>query len=103
MKKPRFKRDSVGRKQIADRWRKPTGNQSKLRLRRRGKGPVVRIGYKKGDPAPEPVRVFRPEDLEKAKDAEGKVLIASGVGGKKREAILKRAKEMKIKISNVRE
>lgn len=102
MKRPKFKRDSVGRKQIEDRWRKPTGKTSKLRLGRRGKGLMVKIGYKKSVPAPLPIRVFRPEDLSKVNDKD-KVIIASGVGAKKKEAILNKAKEMKIKISNVRE
>jgi large subunit ribosomal protein L32e len=100
----RFKRQSVKRKQIEDRWRKPPGKQSKLRLGRRGKGPRVKIGYKRGEAGPEPFRVFRPEDLEKLKEAkpEGKVLIAAGVGRKKREAIIKRAKELKIELRNAR-
>lgn len=97
-KVPRFKRQSVNRKQIEDRWRKPPGKQSKLRLGRRGKGAVVKIGYKRGDPVPEPLRIFRLEDLEQAKDAPGKIIIASGVGARKREAILKRAKELNIKL-----
>lgn len=103
MSRPKFSRDSVGRKNVEDRWRKPTGKTSKLRLRRRGKGLMVRIGFKRGDQVPEALRIYRPEDLEKAKSAKGKILIGSGVGAKKKLAIVAKAKEMKIKISNVRE
>ena len=100
--KPKFRSQCAGRKQIKDRWRKPKGINSKQKVNKRGKGPRVKIGYASGTHAPLPVRIFRPEDVAKAKGA-AKVLIAAGVGGRKREAIMKKAKEMGVKIANAKE
>jgi len=102
-KKPKFRSQCAGRKQIKDRWRKPKGLDSKQKAGKRGRAPRVKVGYGSGTHAILPVRVFRPEDLAKAKDAEGKAIIAAGVGGRKREAILKKAKELGVTITNAGE
>lgn len=91
-------------KQVPAAWRRPKGSHNKLR-ERRGGAREVNIGY--GGPAE--VRGWHPsgkpellvagfKDLEGAKDVV--VRIRKGVGGRKRELIIKRAKELKLEVVN---
>ena len=81
------------RKQI---WRKPTGRDNKMREKRKGFPVVVSIGYKSGDKK-KLVVVNNLKDLEAVKVKE---IVVGNVGKKKREAIIAKANEMKIKILN---
>ena len=105
---PEFKRrhyESILR--LKGKWRKPRGKQSKQRLHMKGRPKVVRVGYK----APKELRFLHPsgyyevlvrnlKDLEKIDKEKQAIRIASNVGRKKREEIIKKAKEMGIKILN---
>jgi len=105
---PKFRRQEWFRfKRLGEKWRRPRGRDSKMRLRIKGKGSLVSVGYR----VPKAVRGLHPSglaevvvknlsELEKIDASKQAVRIASCVGRKKREQILKRAKELKIKVLN---
>ena len=87
-------------------WRKPRGNQSKMRMHKASRGGRVQAGY--GSPAavrglhPSGAREIIIHNVQQLGIA-GKdfaVRIAHGVGGKKRAEIMKAAGEMKLKVLN---
>ena len=87
-------------------WRKPRGNQSKMRMHKASRGGRVQAGY--GSPAavrglhPSGAREIIIHNVQQLGIA-GKdfaVSIAHGVGGKKRAEIMKAAGEMKLKVLN---
>ncbi|MEM3555352.1 MAG: 50S ribosomal protein L32e [Candidatus Micrarchaeia archaeon] len=107
-KHPKFFRQNYGRtdrKRISDSWRKPRGVDNKKRIKLKSAGAVPEIGWRN----PREVRHIHPcgmrevlvrnvEELKRVKDAA--VRIASGVGRKKREEIVRKAKEMKLRVLN---
>lgn len=107
-KKPKFLRQTVhSYKKLEKRWRKPRGSTSKLRRHMKPKGLRPLVGYRK----PEAVRylhpsgfrevlVFNTKDLEKIDSKKEAVKIGSSVGKRKRQEILKKAEEKKIKVLN---
>jgi large subunit ribosomal protein L32e len=107
-KKPDFKRWlSQSLKRIKPSWRKPRGMRSKIRMRKKGKFKMPSVGYG----APRHLRFLHPsgfkevlvsslKDLEKVDPKTEAIKIAHTVGKKKRQEILKRAEELKIKILN---
>ncbi len=104
----KFKRQESSRfKRLGESWRKPRGKDSKMRLGEKGKPPVPKVGYRK----PRAVRgvhpsglvevlVNTPEDVEKVDPKRQAIRVASRVGRRKREQILRRAGERKIKVLN---
>ena len=109
-KKPGFSRQEGYRHaRLKDSWRRPRGRHSKLRKGEKARGSRPSPGY--GSPAAtrgltrqgyREVRVSTVSELEHLNPKEDAVLIASSVGKKKREEILRKADEMKIRISNQR-
>jgi ribosomal protein L32E len=110
-KKPSFLMiDWHKRKEVnKDRWRKPRGNQAKIRLNRRGKPKSVRTGY--GSPAAvkyldhnglRPVIVSNEKELA-GLTKEDVVVIAGSVGNRKKIGIIKIAVEKGLKVSNFKE
>lgn len=104
--KPKFKRQQSILKKLKDKWRKPKGLHSKLRLQKRGKGKRPRIGYGsdkktrgmiKGQ---KPTYIITLKDLEDAKDS---IIISSKVGLKKKVEIVIKAKELKLQILNIKD
>ncbi|MBU5682504.1 MAG: eL32 family ribosomal protein [Candidatus Aenigmatarchaeota archaeon] len=110
-KLPEFKRqlkDSV--KRLKGKWRKPRGKQSKMRIHKKGKPKVVRIGYG----APKDLKyknragfyeilIESINDLEKIKNLDRNlyaIRISSKVGKKKRIEIENKIKELGFKILN---
>lgn len=106
--KPNFNRQEHFRyKKLKATWRKPRGMHSKLRKRKRGKGFRPSVGY--GNP--ESIRGIHPcglrevlvsnsSDLDDVDKKSHAVRIASTVGKRKRQNILKKAKKMKVKVLN---
>ena len=106
--RPHFKRFESWRfVRIKDQWRKPRGIDNKMRTELQGWPKSVKIGYR--GPAAvrglhssgmEEVMVWNTKDLEKV-DTETQVARIGGtVGGRKKETMLEKAEELKIKILN---
>ncbi|WP_460123707.1 50S ribosomal protein L32e [Stetteria hydrogenophila] len=88
-------------------WRKPKGNDNKMRLQLKGYPPIVKVGY--GTDAE--IRGLHPSGLEPAvvhnvKDLEGLdplrhiIYIASTVGLRKRLELVKEARRRGFKVAN---
>lgn len=107
--KRKFKRQEYFRhKRLKEKWKKPKGRHSKLRIQEKARGRIVKIGY--GSPRAvkgltqagyKPIRISNPKELEKIDPKKEVVIIASGVGKKKRIEIVKKADNLKIKILNM--
>jgi len=79
-------------------WRRPTGRDNKMRERRRGYPARVNIGYKKPEKE-KAIVIVNPKELEKIDKKS--IIIVGNIGKKKKIEIVKKAKEMKIEISNL--
>ena len=107
---PRFRRQEWFRfARLGEKWRKPRGRDSKMRLGMSGKPAVPSIGYRspKEVRGVHPsglieVRVGTPRELERVDASKQAIRIASSVGRRKREQILARARELKIRVLNPR-
>jgi large subunit ribosomal protein L32e len=91
-----------------DRWRRPKGLDNKIRHQIKGYPPLVKVGYRQPKAVRglhpsgfEPVRVFRPEDLDKIDPSRQAIIIASTVSKRKRIEIIKKALEKGIKVLNL--
>lgn len=108
MKKPHFKRQEWHRyKKLGDSWRKARGKTSKRRRYEARKPAMPSIGYR----SPKETRGLHPSgyqdvlvsnipDLENIDPEKQAGRISSTVGGRKREQLLIKAKELGIKILN---
>ncbi len=104
---PRFSRQELGRfAGLEDRWRRPRGIDSKKIEKKRGKGALPSIGYKK--PVSEAQlhygfrakRVFNTTELSQVDPKTEAAVIASCVGRRKRNQIIEEANKLKITILN---
>jgi len=107
-KKPKFIRQSgTAYVRLGEKWRRPRGTHSKLRIKERGKGFIPQPGYG----APRALRYKHPSglyevlvhnlsELQKVDPKTHAARIAASVGTRKKSEIMKRAEEMKIKILN---
>ncbi len=87
------------KKKKNQKWRRPTGRDNKMREKRKGYPAVVSVGYKKSEQKNvRTIHNFR--ELENMKKNE--LVVLGKVGRKKREEILKRAEEKKIKFHNMK-
>jgi len=101
----RYSRLGKKRKKL-QKWRKPRGRDSKMRLKRKSYPSVVSIGYK--SPRKElgkingktPVLVYNLNDLKKAN--KNSIIILAKIGAKKKLELIKHADENKIEIYNIR-
>lgn len=106
IKKVKFKRQQFILKKLKDKWRKPKGLQSKLRLRKKGKGKVPRIGYRSEKNSrgliegKEPFYISNIKELENTKQP---IIISSKIGLKKKLQIIDKAKELKLQILNIKD
>ena len=80
-------------------WRKPTGRDNKMRESRKGRPPLVSIGYKRKKEKKNISLVYNIQDLENA--GKNDILILGKIGRKKKIEILKKALEMKVNFQNV--
>lgn len=79
-------------------WRRPTGRDNKMRERRRGYPVRVSIGYKKAEKE-KGIVIKNPGELERIDKK--LIIIVGNVGKKKKIEIAKKAKELKIQLSNL--
>jgi len=108
-KKPFFKRQESQIKRLAVKWRSPKGGQSKLRKAKKSHGHKPSSGYS----SPKAVRGLNKEGIKEIlvqklddltnieKDAG--IIIAKTVGLKKKIILLKKIKELKLKILNIKD
>ncbi len=105
---PSFIRQESWRvRRVKNRWRRPRGKTSKMRLGMRGWPRTVKAGYK-ADRATrgmhpsglKEIIVRRPADLEKVDSKTQIVKISHTVGERKRVAILERAQAMELTVAN---
>jgi large subunit ribosomal protein L32e len=107
-KKPEFRRQEWFRKKsLGEKWRKPRGIHSKLRMHEKARGSLPTPGY--GSPSEvrglnregyREVLVRNVKDLEKINPKEEVAMIAKGVGKKKRFEIFEFAEKNNIKVGN---
>ncbi|MEM2878602.1 MAG: 50S ribosomal protein L32e [Candidatus Hadarchaeales archaeon] len=105
---PKFRRQEWFRyKRLGEKWRKPKGKDSKMRLRKKGKPPLVSAGYgtRKSERGLHPsgleeVLVCSPDDVKTLDPKRQAARIASSTGWRKREKIIKAASELGIRVLN---
>ena len=107
-KRPHFKRFESWRfVRLKDIWKKPRGIDNKMRTELQGWPKSIKIGYR--GPAAvrglhssgmEEVMVWNTKDLEKVDPETQVARIGGTVGGRKKETILTKAEELKIRILN---
>ncbi|MBU0467256.1 MAG: eL32 family ribosomal protein [Nanoarchaeota archaeon] len=102
----RYSKIGKNRKKL-QKWRKPKGRDSKMRLKRKSYSASVSVGYKKPRKTSGKIQDLQPVLVHNLKELSemGKNFIAiiARVGAKKKLEIIKHAKEKKIKILNVKE
>jgi len=88
-------------------WRKPKGNDNKMRLQLKGYPPIVKVGYRTPSELRglhpsglEPVVVHSKGELEGLDPSRHIVYIASTVGLRKRLELIKAAKERGLRVAN---
>lgn len=85
-------------------WRRPTGRDNKMREQRRGKPPIVSIGYSKNKKDKGKVNNKIPKIVQNIKDLNNiqkdQIIVLGKVGKKKKIEIAKKAKELKIEVYN---
>jgi len=107
-KKPEFLRHGAkARKAVGMKWRRPRGRHTKMKIYKKGKGHMPKVGYG----APKNLRGLHPSgfkevfiqnlnDLNKIDNKNEAGRISHKIGKKKRQMILEKAKELNIKILN---
>lgn len=107
-KRPKFVRQESWRyERLNEKWRKPKGIDSKMRLRVKGWPKIVRVGYS----GPKLARGLHPsgyrdvlvhnlDELKGLNPKQDAARLASGLGAKKRRELIEKAKELGIKVLN---
>jgi large subunit ribosomal protein L32e len=109
-KKMKFSRqDSHKKKKLGDKWRRPKGLHSKMRLQKKGYKKIVKKGYGKDNKTKHLIdgmkKVFV-NNLKQLKNIDKKtegIIISSKLGAKKRIEIIKQAEKDNIKILNIKD
>ncbi len=109
-KKPSFKRrEEYRHAKLKETWRKPKGKHSKQRMHEKSAGALPNPGY--GTPAELKgcnrdgfleVIVSNMNDLSGIEPKTQVAVVGSTVGAKKRAELLEKAKELKVKLVNVK-
>ena len=108
MAKKKYLRQTVhGYKRLKKKWRRPRGTQSKMRKEKGGRPAVPRVGRRTSRAwrglHPSGLREFfvrNLHDLERVNSKTQAIRISAAVGKRKKEEIVKRAKEMELKVLN---
>lgn len=113
MKKKFVRQESVRysklgkRRKKLQKWKRPKGRDSKMRLKRKSRPATVSVGYKNAKKESgkikglSPVLVHNLKELDKA--GKNSIIIIAKIGAKKKMELIKSAEEKKIKILNVKE
>lgn len=108
-KRPKFiVMDSWRLKRLPNGWRRPRGNENKIRICKKGYPARVKIGYR----SPKIIRGFHPsgfkpvvirneKELFKINPEKEAVIIAHTIGFRKRSVIESKAKELGIQVLNL--
>lgn len=108
MKLPRFVREDSQRKEVSAKWRKPQGQQNKVRKGVHGHIAMVKKGYR--TPAEtrgmtlqglNPVLVRNEKEIDTLKKTDI-AIISAGTGNRKKKIMLKKLQEKGINILNCR-
>ncbi|MBI2138527.1 hypothetical protein HYU13_02985 [Candidatus Woesearchaeota archaeon] len=106
-KKPWFRRQDIHKKRIKEKWRKPKGIHSKVRMKKRGYQAVVSIGYGTGSHSWKDEKGLLIRKVCSIRDIlsmDGKrecALLSGTVGMKKRLALLKEGKQKGISFRGI--
>jgi len=110
-RKPEYIRQEAHKTiRLEDKWRKPKGLHSKMRLHKKGNRASPEVGY--GSPKEvrglhssglEMVWIYNPEQLKKVDSKKQGIIIGSTVGLKKKLMIIGKCKESNIKILNMKD
>ncbi|RLG18173.1 50S ribosomal protein L32e [Candidatus Micrarchaeota archaeon] len=106
-KKPTFARMNYSRpsrSRVSASWRRPRGHDNKQKVGKKFTPACPAIGYRQ----PRSIRGMHPSgtrpvlvrNIKQAMNAKGAIILAAGLGKKKREAVLKIAKQKNIKVIN---
>ena len=87
------------RRKKLQKWRAPKGRDNKMRESKKGKPPLVSIGYAKQKTDKKTMVVYNTNDLQNA--GKNITIILGRVGKKKKIEIAKKAKEMGVKFQNI--
>jgi len=107
-KKKFVRHESVHFKSLGSAWRRPRGIHNKLRLCKGGQGLTPKIGYGSGKDkglikGAVPVLIHTLEELITFDTKKNVGIIASGLGMKKKIAIVKKAQELHIQLLNIKD
>jgi len=108
MAKKKYLRQTVhGYKRLKGKWHKPKGTQSKMRKQQGGRPAMPRVGRRTSRAwrglHPSGLREFfvrNLHDLERVNSKTQAIRISSAVGKRKKAEIVKKAKEMNLKVLN---
>jgi large subunit ribosomal protein L32e len=90
---------------LGTKWRRPKGRQSKLRKKKGGSGMLVSMGYgtsKKSKFMIDGARFTIVRTMKDLKGAEDAVIISSSLGGRKTKAIAEKARQLNLRILNMK-
>jgi len=94
----KHKRIGKGKRRMVG-WKKPKGRDNKMRESRKGRPPLVSIGYKRSNEDRKRITVYNVRDLENA--GKGSLVILGKVGRKNKTEIVKKAHSMGITFQNL--
>ena len=94
----KHKRIGKGKRRMVG-WKKPKGRDNKMRESRKGKPPLVSIGYRRRKEDRKRITVYNVKDLENAK--KGDFVILGRVGRKNKTEIVKKAHGMGLIFQNM--
>ena len=96
----KFIRQGISKKKLEQKWRRPRGIHSKLRLNKAGKRKKPSQGFRSSrkNRKPNVIVVTNAKDLANAKQS---IILSSKLGLKKKLELLKLAGESKLKVLNV--
>ena len=90
---------------LGTKWRRPKGRQSKLRKKKGGSGMLVSIGYGTNSKSRfmiDGARFTVVRTMKDLKGAEDAVIISSSLGGRKTKAIAEKARQLNLRILNMK-